>query len=153
MLSGSLGVIVTSRSLSPTVQTEIRLPLQPESFQGGTLQDTILPASCVLAVVTWDMESLVRKAQHTHQIQQDPGNGPTNHLFVSDSVPSHLLTIVDRLGLCNLWLSRNSPQATADLLLSANTYLASMESLQTLCLTMAIISQVLKTFCQAKGIK
>lgn len=82
MLSGSLGVIVTSPSLSPTVQTEIRHPLQPESFQGGTLQDTILPASCVLAVVTWDMESLVRKAQHTHQIQPDPGNGPTNHLFV-----------------------------------------------------------------------
>jgi len=45
----------------------------------------ILPSSCFVAAVTWEIESQVRQAQ---ALQPDPGNGPTNCLFVPDSVRS-----------------------------------------------------------------
>ena len=50
--------------------------------------EPILPSSCVVAAVTWEIESLVRKAQ---QAQPDPGNGPADRLFVPDSVRSKVL--------------------------------------------------------------
>lgn len=48
--------------------------------------DIILPSSCVMAAVTWEIESLVREAQYTQ-----PDNGLLNRLFVPDSVCSQVL--------------------------------------------------------------
>jgi len=56
-----------------------RIPEEPE---------TILPASCVVGVVTMHIEAVVRRAQHT---QPGPGNGPPHRLFVPNSVRSRLL--------------------------------------------------------------
>ncbi|KAM3850576.1 A disintegrin and metalloproteinase with thrombospondin motifs 14-like [Diretmus argenteus] len=53
-----------------------------------TAQDTILPAGLVVAQLSWGIEKVVRDAQ---QQQPDPGNGPTNRLFVPDSVRSQVL--------------------------------------------------------------
>lgn len=60
----------------------------------------ILPPTCIvdnletrqnthfLGAVQWEIEKIVQEAQHT---QPDPGNGPTNCLFVPDSVRSLVL--------------------------------------------------------------
>lgn len=53
-----------------------------------TQRKTILPSTCVVAAAHWEIENLVREAQH---IQPDPGNGPQNRLFVPDSVRSQVL--------------------------------------------------------------
>ncbi|KAI2649094.1 Transposon Tf2-9 polyprotein [Labeo rohita] len=45
--------------------------------------ETILPFSCVVAAITWEIESVIREAQHT---QPDPGNGPPGRLFVPNAV-------------------------------------------------------------------
>lgn len=45
-------------------------------------------ASCVLATVTWGVESLIQKAQHSHP---DPGGGRPNRFFVPDTVRSQVL--------------------------------------------------------------
>lgn len=50
--------------------------------------DTILPPTCVVASITWEIESAVREAQRD---QPDPGTGPPNRLFVPDSVRSQVL--------------------------------------------------------------
>jgi len=47
-----------------------------------------LPSSCVVAAVTWEIETLVKQAQVN---QPDPGNGPPNRLFVPDSTCSQVL--------------------------------------------------------------
>lgn len=44
--------------------------------------DPILPPTCIVAMVTWEIESRVRQEQ---QSQPDPGNGPLNKLFVPNS--------------------------------------------------------------------
>lgn len=60
---------VLSRQFSPDEQPE-----EPE---------TILPSSQMVASLTWEIESLICRAQ----VQQpDPGNGPPNSLFVPESV-------------------------------------------------------------------
>lgn len=45
--------------------------------------ETILPPSCVVAPISWEIESAVREAQ---QAQPDPGNELPNCLFVPDTV-------------------------------------------------------------------
>ena len=51
--------------------------------------DTILSSSCLkVAAVTWEIESLVRRAQTS---EPDPGNGPPNRLFVPSSARSQVL--------------------------------------------------------------
>lgn len=56
--------------------------------EGESTPDTILPASCMLGAVTWEIERVVREAQHT---QPDPGGGPLNRLFVPLAVRSQVL--------------------------------------------------------------
>lgn len=43
--------------------------------------DTIVPPSCVVGAVTWQIEATVREAQRD---QPDPGDGPPDRLFVPD---------------------------------------------------------------------
>ncbi|XP_045905854.1 uncharacterized protein LOC123971201 [Micropterus dolomieu] len=50
--------------------------------------DTILPPSCVVAAVSWEIESVIREAQRTHL---EPGNGPANSFFDLDPVRSQVL--------------------------------------------------------------
>ncbi|KAK7925711.1 hypothetical protein WMY93_008021 [Mugilogobius chulae] len=50
--------------------------------------DPILPQSCIVAAVTWEIESRVRLAQ---QNEPDPGTGPLNSLFVPNAVRSDVL--------------------------------------------------------------
>uniref|UniRef100_A0A8C5N9Y2 Gypsy retrotransposon integrase-like protein 1 n=1 Tax=Gouania willdenowi TaxID=441366 RepID=A0A8C5N9Y2_GOUWI len=50
--------------------------------------EPILSPSRVIATVTWDIESLVKQAQNQ---RADPGNCPTNCLFVPDSIRSKVL--------------------------------------------------------------
>lgn len=50
--------------------------------------EPILPSSCVIASLTWQIEEQVREAQ---QLQPDPGNILANRLFVPDSVRSQVL--------------------------------------------------------------
>ena len=49
---------------------------------------SILPPSCLVAALTWEVESLVTQAQ---TLQPDPGTGPPNSLFVPDSARSKVL--------------------------------------------------------------
>lgn len=72
-----------SRNLKPDA-----LSRQFSSEEAPSTPDTILPASCVVAAVTWEIESIIRDAQ---QAQPDPGNGPPNRLFVPDSARSQVL--------------------------------------------------------------
>lgn len=50
--------------------------------------ETILPLSCVVGSITWEIESVIREAQRT---QPDPGNGPPGRLFVPNAVCSQVL--------------------------------------------------------------
>ena len=50
--------------------------------------DSTLPSSCVVASLTYEFE---RKVKQTQLQDQDPGNGPPNHLFVPGSVRSQVL--------------------------------------------------------------
>lgn len=53
--------------------------------EGNAEPASILPPSCLVAAVTWEIEAEVRQAQ---AIQPDPGNGPPNRIFVPNSVRS-----------------------------------------------------------------
>ncbi|KAL3983525.1 myosin XVIII [Sarotherodon galilaeus] len=50
--------------------------------------EPILPAACVIGVVTWEIETLVHQAQDT---DPDPGTGPPGPLFVPTSVRARVL--------------------------------------------------------------
>ena len=50
--------------------------------------DPILPSTCLLATLVWEIEATVTRAQRH---QPDPGTGPPNRLFVPDSVRSKVL--------------------------------------------------------------
>uniref|UniRef100_A0A8C6SY85 Gypsy retrotransposon integrase-like protein 1 n=1 Tax=Neogobius melanostomus TaxID=47308 RepID=A0A8C6SY85_9GOBI len=50
--------------------------------------DTIVPPTCVLGFITWEIKSVVREAQRT---EPDPGNGPPDRLFVPKSVRSQVI--------------------------------------------------------------
>lgn len=66
-----------------------RVQHQPEDTPEDTpSSDAILPSNCVVADVSWEIELIVREAQKN---QPDPGNGPTNCLFVPDPVRSQVL--------------------------------------------------------------
>ena len=56
--------------------------------ESGSDPDPILPPTCILATITWEIESRVLQAQTQ---QPDPGSGPPNRLFVPDSVRSQVL--------------------------------------------------------------
>ena len=58
------------------------------STEPSDLPETIVPPSCVVASVTWEIRSIVQEAQQT---EPDPGNGPPNRLFVPKSVRSQVL--------------------------------------------------------------
>lgn len=64
------------------------LSRQHVSSESPSKPDTILPTTCVVAAVSWGIESIVKEAQQT---QPDPGNGPPNRLFVPDSARSQVL--------------------------------------------------------------
>lgn len=49
---------------------------------------TILPTSCTVASVTWEMEDVIHQAQQT---EPDPGTGPTNRIFVPSAVRARLI--------------------------------------------------------------
>lgn len=53
--------------------------------------ETIIPSSCDVAAVSWEIESLVKEAQGAFP---DTGGGPGNFLFVPDPVRSQLLQCV-----------------------------------------------------------
>lgn len=72
-----------SRNVKPDA-----LSRQHSSKETNSRPNTILPASCVVAAVTWEIESVFREAQ---RLQPDPGSGPLNRLFVPDSVRSQTL--------------------------------------------------------------
>lgn len=70
---------------------------------------TILPSSCLVAAVTWEMELVVRKAQ---QFQADPGNGPlTVSLCLIMFVHRFCNTLKAYYGDLHLWLSLLAPSA------------------------------------------
>lgn len=48
----------------------------------------ILPASCSIGAVTWEIESQINEAQKT---ELDSGTGPPGQLFVPSSVRSQVL--------------------------------------------------------------
>ncbi|KAJ8333610.1 hypothetical protein SKAU_G00416180 [Synaphobranchus kaupii] len=50
--------------------------------------ESILPASCFVAAVSWEIEGIVKAAQAS---QPDPRNNPNSSLFVPDSVRSQVL--------------------------------------------------------------
>lgn len=59
------------------------------SFQESSVSpEPILPSSCVVASLTWEIEAKVRQAQEQ---TPDPGIGPPNLLFVPDPVRSQVL--------------------------------------------------------------
>jgi len=51
-------------------------------------EDTILPPTRVIGMVTWEIETVVRTAQRD---QPDPGGGPPGRLFVPVSIRSRVL--------------------------------------------------------------
>lgn len=50
---------------------------------------SILPPSCSIASVTWEMEDLIKQAQLS---EPDPGTGPPNKIFVPTAVRSRLIS-------------------------------------------------------------
>ena len=59
-----------------------------EGASGNVNQQTILPPTRVVGVVTWGLESAVRAAQRAHP---GPAGGPRNRLFVPESVRGQVL--------------------------------------------------------------
>uniref|UniRef100_A0A8C7YF90 Gypsy retrotransposon integrase-like protein 1 n=1 Tax=Oryzias sinensis TaxID=183150 RepID=A0A8C7YF90_9TELE len=57
------------------------------TLDAPTLPQPILPSSCTLDAVSWEIEDNVLEAQQ----QPDPGTGPANRLFVLDSVRSQVI--------------------------------------------------------------
>ncbi|XP_035265328.1 uncharacterized protein LOC118223192 [Anguilla anguilla] len=72
-------VVWTDHKNLAYIQTAKSSPAEP---------DTILPPSCIVAAVTWEIESVIKKAQ---QSQPDPRTRLDRCLFVPDSVRSQVL--------------------------------------------------------------
>ena len=72
-----------SQNVKPDALSRLYSPENP-----GTGPETILPPTCLIATLTWEVESTVRLAQRQ---QPDPGTGPPNHLFIPDAVRSRVL--------------------------------------------------------------
>lgn len=80
--------------------------LHEKESESGQPPETIIPPSCVVAVVSWRIETEVKAAQ---QAQPDPGNGPLGRLFVPDTVKSrvlhwaHLSKLTCHPGVTHTW--------------------------------------------------
>ncbi len=64
------------------------LSRQFSSKEAPSNSNTILPTSCVLGALTWEIKSVVHEAQWE---ELNPGNGPLNCLFVPQSTRSQVL--------------------------------------------------------------
>ena len=73
-----------SQNVKPDALSRLYSPGDP-----GTDPETILPPTCLIATLTWEVESAVRLAQRQ---QPDPGLGPSNCMFVPDAARSRVLT-------------------------------------------------------------
>uniref|UniRef100_A0A3B3C9J6 Gypsy retrotransposon integrase-like protein 1 n=1 Tax=Oryzias melastigma TaxID=30732 RepID=A0A3B3C9J6_ORYME len=73
-----------SRNLKPDALSRMHTPDEP-----GPSSDPILPSSCVIASLTWEVEAASRHALAT---DLDPGNGPPNRQYVPALVRSQVLT-------------------------------------------------------------
>ena len=63
-----------SQNVKPDALSRLYSPENP-----GTGPETILPPTCIIATLTWAVESAVRLAQRQ---QPDPGTGPPNRITV-----------------------------------------------------------------------
>ena len=81
--SFSLTYRPSSQNVKPDALSGLYSPENP-----GTGPETILPPTCLIATLTWEVESAVRLAQRQ---QPDPGTSPPNRLFVPDAVRSRVL--------------------------------------------------------------
>ncbi|KAJ0019171.1 hypothetical protein NQD34_006740 [Periophthalmus magnuspinnatus] len=61
-------------------------PIRPGDSPSSA--ESIVPPSCVVAAVHWEIEDTIQEAQTN---DPDPGNGPPGKLFVPDSVRSQVL--------------------------------------------------------------
>ncbi|KAK7879248.1 hypothetical protein WMY93_033967 [Mugilogobius chulae] len=86
-----------SRNIKPDALSRLSAPDIPESPPTSILPATCFieddsspdpPASCLVGSVHWEIERVVREALRA---QPDPGNGPTNCLFVPDAVRAPVL--------------------------------------------------------------
>lgn len=64
------------------------LSRQFTTSEDHTRESPILPPTCVIGVLSWEIESAIREAQ---QAEPDPGTGPSGLLFVPTSVRSRVL--------------------------------------------------------------
>lgn len=87
MFFGRFNFTLTYRPGSSNIKPDA-LSRQFGSEEAPLAPSTILPPSCVVAAVTWEIEDVVKRAQ---QLQPDPGTGPANRLFVPDVVRSQVL--------------------------------------------------------------
>uniref|UniRef100_A0A8C8DF58 Gypsy retrotransposon integrase-like protein 1 n=1 Tax=Oryzias sinensis TaxID=183150 RepID=A0A8C8DF58_9TELE len=75
-----------SRNVKPDALSRLHSPEEPE-----TSSSPILPPSCVLASLSWEIETAIQQALAT---DPDPGGGPPNRQYVPASVRSRVLTWV-----------------------------------------------------------
>lgn len=70
------------------------------------MPDTIVPCSCIVGAITWNIEREVREALVT---QPDPGTGPPGRLFVPQSVRPSVLSWAHASRLtCHPGIARTS---------------------------------------------
>ncbi|KAK7922262.1 hypothetical protein WMY93_009164 [Mugilogobius chulae] len=84
---GRFNFTLTFRPGSHNVKSDA-LSRQFVSAESSDEAETIVPASCVVAMVTWEIQSLVEEAQ---KAEPDPGNGPHNRQFVPKAVRSQVI--------------------------------------------------------------
>ncbi|KAK7883132.1 hypothetical protein WMY93_029306 [Mugilogobius chulae] len=84
---GRFNFTLTFRPGSHNVKSDA-LSRQFVSAESSDEAETIVPASCVVAMVTWEIQSLVEEAQ---KAEPDPGNGPHNSQFVPKAVRSQVI--------------------------------------------------------------
>uniref|UniRef100_A0A3Q2W0Y3 Gypsy retrotransposon integrase-like protein 1 n=1 Tax=Haplochromis burtoni TaxID=8153 RepID=A0A3Q2W0Y3_HAPBU len=78
---------ITYRPGSRNVKPDA-LSRQFTASEDATRDSPILPPTCVIGVLTWEIESAIREAQQT---EPDPGTGPPGLLYVPSSVRSQVL--------------------------------------------------------------
>lgn len=79
--------VLSHRPSSKNIKPDA-LSRQFESQEKEDRSEPIIPRSRVLAGIQWDLETVVRKAQHH---QPDPGNGQSAHLFVPNTIRFEVL--------------------------------------------------------------
>ena len=73
----------SSQNVKPDALSRLYFPENP-----STGPENILPPTCIIGTLTWEVESAVRLVQRQ---QPDPSTGPPNRLFVPDAVRSRVL--------------------------------------------------------------